>query len=92
MKRNHQQWKLLLVPIGGSLEQRKLYCRAMQGVGWWQGKGLMPQTIPDPPNQNCKAFFKGQVREGRGWLLQTSRVQASFFLAAVHSSPVAMFL
>ena len=43
-----------------SLEQRKVYCRAMQG-DWW----LMPQS-PELLEGLQKSTFKGQVREGCG--------------------------
>ena len=60
------QWKFLLWTqrgqarrTGQSLEQKKVCCRAMQGVGW-----LMPQRTPNSSKGVSKAILK--ARRGRG--------------------------
>ena len=78
-----------------SLRQRKVYCRAKQEGGW-----LMPRKIPNSLKGFSKALFffpqqstfKGQVREERGWLLQTPWCRNPLFLTAVHRGQVMMFL
>lgn len=50
-----------------SLELRDVYCRAMQGDGW-----LRIPKYPKLPESKLQSTSKGQVREGRGWLQQTS--------------------
>ena len=48
------------------LEQRKVYCRALQEDGW-----LILET-PKFPESLQQSPFLGKVREGHGELLQTS--------------------
>ena len=43
------------------LEQRKVYCRVMQGHRW-----LMLPKYPKLPEPKLQSIFKGKVREGRG--------------------------
>ena len=51
----------------GSSEWKKVYCRAMQGerVSYAPFKTLNSETFQ-------QSIFKGKVKKGRGWLLQTS--------------------
>ena len=58
-----------------SLEQMKVYCRTMQGDLW-----LLPPRYPQLPEPKLQSIFKGKVREGHGWLLQTSWWRSSLFL------------
>ena len=57
-----------------SLEQRKVYCRAVQGDRW-----LMPPN-PELPKGFQQSIFKGKVREGCGLLLQISWFWNPLFL------------
>ena len=58
-----------------SLEQRKLYCMAMQVDGGF----ILPKysKLPEPKFQS---IFKGKVREGHSWSLQTSWCRSLSFL------------
>ena len=69
-----------------SLEQRRVYCRDLRGDRW-----LLPKK-PQLLKGFQQSIFKGQVREGRGRLLQTSGCRDPFLLAAVHLGQVTMFL
>ena len=51
----------------------------------------MPPS-PELPRGFQQSIFKGKVKEGHGWLVQTSLVSESFVLAAVHVGQVTMFL
>ena len=42
-------------------EQRKVYCRTMQGGRW-----LRPQKNPELPEGFWQSIFKGKVSEGGG--------------------------
>ena len=46
-----------------SLEQINVYCRALQGDGWF-----LPYSNPKGFQQSV---LKGKMREGHGWLVQT---------------------
>ena len=66
-----------------SLEQRKFYCRAMQG-----------EQAPQIPN-SPKGFSKALLKQGEGgaWLVVADfLVSASFVLTSVHVGQVMMFL
>ena len=69
-----------------SLEQRLVYCRAMQGDGW-------PMTPkPQPPRRVSARDFQRQG-EGGTWLVAANfLVWVSFVLAVVHRGQVMMFL
>ena len=57
-------------PKHWSLEERKVYWRAMQGDKWL----VIPTSLKYPKHLEPKfqSIFKGKVREGSGWLLQNS--------------------
>lgn len=58
-----------------SLEQRKIYCMAMQGKGW-----LMLPEYPKLPKPKLQSIFKDKMREGLGCLLQASWCRNPLFL------------
>lgn len=63
-----------------SSEQRKVYCRGMQEDRW-----LVPPRVLEGFQQSS---YKGKVRGGHGWLLQTSQCRNPLFFATVHISQV----